>query len=215
MERRSHSDAAVREDTRPLPPPLTCGLCRGRSGEDVREHTIAHGVALPLCTYHRSVGFQRRRSGEDFVDALRRLWTKAGCLTVRRQDALDAHIDRITRAAVPVARERPGSYTWPWLREIAEARFAAGDPPRTVIRELRARFAGGALVPSVKTMHRWYRERRWEETTPEVTDAKARAAAAVARLVRAWRWLDRLPPGDLGFFLMTGHAAPPRYHRLC
>jgi hypothetical protein len=57
---------------------------------------------------------------------------------------------------------RPGSYTWPALRAEAEARWAAGDPPRRVIDELRARHTSAiAVAPSRATMYRWFREARW------------------------------------------------------
>ena len=92
---------------------------------------------------------------------LHRLWSAHGCLTKPRSRALDDHLAAM-RSEPPAPRHRPGSYSWAALRRDAEERFRAGDEPARVIRELRSRHSGGvATVPSVRTMRRWYQERRW------------------------------------------------------
>jgi hypothetical protein len=48
----------------------------------------------------------------------------------------------------------------------AEDEFAEGGPPMPTITRLRALFSDGpAAPPSVRTMRRWHRERRWLEPT--------------------------------------------------
>jgi hypothetical protein len=127
----------------------------------VVEHHLTHGVSVFLCEAHRRDGYQRRRGGRDFVDELAGMWGASGNLTSRHRRALMAHLNAVARAGVNT-RALPGSYSWPVMRAAAERRFAAGEPPRTVIFELRTRHAGGdAIVPSVRTMRRWFCEARW------------------------------------------------------
>jgi hypothetical protein len=48
------------------------------------------------------------------------------------------------------------------LRREAERRFAAGESPRTVIDDLRRTYGQGpAVVPSLRTMRRWFTQARW------------------------------------------------------
>jgi hypothetical protein len=120
---------------------------------------LGFGVSVWLCADHASDEFQQRRGGRDFVLTLQRLWNAHGCMTRRRSRALTSHIEALRGAA---AQPRPGSYAWPSVRAEAEARFLAGEDPRMVIAELRQKYGGGvARPPSVRTMRRWYHERRW------------------------------------------------------
>ena len=138
-----------------------CALCAGPGSGAVTEHHLTHGVSVFLCSTHRSDAYQRRRGGRDFVDELAGMWSASGCLSTRHRRALAAHVGRIARAQA-LARLLPGSYSWPVLRAEAERRFAAGESPRTVIEELRTQHRGGdAIVPSVRTMRRWFSEARW------------------------------------------------------
>jgi hypothetical protein len=120
---------------------------------------MTHGVTICLCAAHRSPEFLRRRGGRDLVGRLHALWSGAGCLTRNRARALEAHLRRVGQ---PGEAARPGSYAWPELRTEAEARFAAGERPETVIAELRSRHAGDpARPPSSRTMRRWFQDGRW------------------------------------------------------
>ncbi len=151
-----------------------CLICMGPGeGERARLH-LPFGVSVWLCAAHRSDEFQRRRGGRDLAASLSGAWRASGAMTRRRQRALEAHLARLASDGRPRATRRPGSYTWPGLRAEAEARWAAGEPARVVIDELRARHARSrAVVPARTTMYRWYREARWatvpaqgEEVTP-------------------------------------------------
>lgn len=138
-----------------------CALCAGPGSGSVSAHHLTHGVSVFLCSAHRSDAFQRRRGGRDFVDELAGMWSASGCLSPRQRRALAGHVTKIARANAP-ARLLPGSYSWPVLRAEAERRFASGEAPRTVIYELRTEHSGGdAIVPSVRTMRRWFCESRW------------------------------------------------------
>ena len=140
---------------------VVCALCASPGTGSVTEHHLTHGVSLFLCQAHRDDAYQRRRGGRDFAEELAGMWGASGCLAPRHRRAIVAHVGRITRANA-VAGPLPGSYSWPLLRGEAEGRFAAGEPPRKVIAELRATHAGGdAIVPSVRTMRRWFSEARW------------------------------------------------------
>jgi hypothetical protein len=143
----------------PQPDP-PCAIC-GHAGSRRRSpHHLTHGVSVWLCATHRSETFQRRRGGREFAERLGAIWAAAGASSARRDAALRSHIRRVRPN--PPARTRPGSYSWPRLRADAERRFAAGDPPRRVIVELRRRHARGvADVPSERTMRRWFAEARW------------------------------------------------------
>ena len=143
-----------------------CAICVERSrGKTVRVH-LGRGVSVWLCAGHASDEFRRQRSGRDFVLTLHRLWSAHGCLTKPRSRALDDHLAAM-RSAPPAPRRRPGSYSWAALRREAEERFRAGEDPTRVIRELRRAHSGGvAVVPSIRTMRRWYQERRWLRQTP-------------------------------------------------
>jgi hypothetical protein len=138
-----------------------CAICVERSrGRTVRVH-LGRGVSVWLCAGHASDEFRRRRGGRDFVLTLHRLWSAHGCLTKPRSRALDDHL-KAMHSEPRAPRRRPGSYSWVALRREAEQRFFAGEQPMRVITELRARHSGEvARVPSVRTMRRWYFERRW------------------------------------------------------
>ena len=131
------------------------------SGQGERgELHLPHGVSVWLCAAHRSLEFQRQRSGRDFEVTLGWAWGAAGCLTVRRRRALAAHRARL--GGEPAERERPGSYSWPALRREAERRTAGGEAPAAVIRSVRSLADDGvALPPSVRTVRRWISEGRW------------------------------------------------------
>ena len=139
------------------PPCAICGYCG--QGDQVLHH-LTHGLAVWLCDAHRSDGFLCRRSGREFVERLAAVWVASGVLTVRKREALAAHLRRIEAAGMQ--RNRPGSYSWPVLRREAERRFAAGEAPAEVISELRLTYRDGpAMVPSVRTMRRWFTQARW------------------------------------------------------
>ena len=140
-----------------LPP---CAICMGPgSGKRSRLH-LPFGLSVWLCAEHRDPEFLNRRAGRDLVVSLSGVWDAAGCMSASRQRALRAHLARV--APPPSSASRPGSYSWPALRTEAEERFARGEAPSLVIRELRARHApDAATVPSVRTMQRWFSEGRW------------------------------------------------------
>ncbi len=59
-------------------------------------------------------------------------------------------------------RRRPGSYAWPRLRLEAEQAFARGERVLATILRLRERHAHDhAVVPSIRTMRRWFSQGRW------------------------------------------------------
>lgn len=136
-----------------------CAICADRTRGRTRAVALGFEVSVWLCADHASDEFQQARGGRDFVLTLQRLWSAHGCLTKRRSAALTAHLAALRGGTPP---PRPGSYSWPSVREEAEARFRAGEDPGAVIAELRSRHGGGvARPPSVRTMQRWYHERRW------------------------------------------------------
>jgi hypothetical protein len=136
-----------------------CAICVDRTRGVTVSVRLTHGVTVWLCEAHASPEFRARRSGRDFVLTLQRLWTAHGCLTAARSRALTA---QLAEAAGPRASQRPGSYAWASLRRLAEEEFAEGGPPLQTITRLRGLCADGAAAPpSVRTMRRWHRERRW------------------------------------------------------
>ncbi len=140
-----------------------CAICMGRGEGERAPLILPGGVAVWLCAAHRSAEFPRSRAGRDFWVTLRYVWQAAGCLTARRERALEVHRERLLRAARgPSPRPRPGSYTWPALRRDAEAMWASGAPLASVVRRMRERASRGeARPPSTATLYRWFGEARW------------------------------------------------------
>ena len=141
----------------PGPP---CAIC-ARAGSVARRLVhLTHGVSVWLCHTHGGDAFMGEEQGVVFAERLAAMWIATGGLTCRREAALLAYV-RMRRTGGS-GRDLPGSYSWPLLRREAEARFAAGDDPRVVIVELRARYVDcPASTPSVRTMRRWYTQARW------------------------------------------------------
>lgn len=171
-----------------------CAIC-GRAGRGQRTlRHLTHGVSIWLCEAHRSDAFLRRRSGDEFVERLAAVWTASGVLTDRRRQALDAHLRRIQ--AISVERARPGSYSWPVLRREAERRFAAGDKPADVIAELRTTYRDGpAMVPSIRTMRRWFTQARWLSGSATKHNGAPRTTASPRRKGRAHPLVDLILSG--------------------
>jgi len=141
-----------------------CAICVERTRGRTRLVELGYGVSVHLCEGHGSREFQTQRSGRDFVLTLQRLWHSHGCLSVARSKALRRHLAACSGAE---ARLRPGSYSWPELRQMVEAAFAAGKPAAVVIAAVRRLHADGpAHPPSVRTMRRWHTERRWMARAP-------------------------------------------------
>ena len=123
----------------------------------------------------------RRDGGLAFVDRVAAAWAASDALTMRRRAALNAYLRRLRDAATP--RELPGSYSWPALRREAERRFAAGEPPSKVIEDLRRTYADApAVVPSLRTMRRWFTQARW--LVPDLLDALSAPPSTAPRFGR-------------------------------
>jgi hypothetical protein len=141
-----------------------CAICVERTRGRTTNLQLPYGVSVWLCADHASKEFVTMRGGRDFVLTLHRPWQAHGCMTKRRSKALDA---MLASGRTRRARARPGSYSWPRLRTEAEGLFARGVPVRRVIAELRKRHAQDyARAPSVRTMQRWFGQRRWEDPLP-------------------------------------------------
>jgi len=137
-----------------------CAICSDRTRGRTVALPLTYGVTVRLCERHASPEYQMRRDGLELTETLERLWRAHGCLTAARRRALAAHVALVTREPAP--RARPGSYAWPELRRLAEAEFARGGPALPTVHRLRRELAGGPVTPpSVRTMLRWYNQRRW------------------------------------------------------
>ncbi len=179
---------------------LPCAIC-GNSGRGPRtQRHLTHGVAVWLCDTHGSGAFMHRRAGREFTDRVAAVWTASGVLTVRRKQALEAHLRRVRM--VGAERDRPGSYSWPVLRREAERRFAAGEPPPEVIADLRGTSRDGpAMVPSVRTMRRWFTQARWLERQSTDRRQQPRTKAPATKSDRAHPLVE---------LILTGTASPSR-----
>ena len=178
-----------------------CTICGHRGRGAAFPHHLTHGLQVWLCLTHGATEFLQRRSGLEFVERLATVWAACGCLTRRKVAALRAHVERM-RAAND-GRKRPGSYSWPKLRDEAERRFAAGEPPDQVITDLRSRHANDtAVAPSVRTIRRWFSQRRWLALQPR------RRAVNEPRSPRPDD--HKPPPHPLLRLILTGVAYP--YH---
>ena len=178
-----------------------CAICAhgGRTPRSVRF--LTHGIWMWLCDAHGSDAFMRKHGGRDFADRLGAMWVASGVFGARRRAALVAHVQRL-QAAID-GQGKPGSHSWPMLRREAERRFASGEPPATVIAELRrAHRDGPARPPSVRTMRRWFSQARWMVSSPRV---RSNPTAAVA-----FRRPVRMPLQGNGTIMPTGIAARQR-----
>lgn len=184
------------------PPCAICG--RWREGRRALHH-LTHGVSLWLCDPHRSESYLHRDGGYDFVARATTVWAAAGALTKRRQAALRTHLRRLDQARTE--RELPGSYSWPALRREAERRFATGEPPKDVIADLRCKYADApSVVPSVRTMRRWFTQARWL-TTPIAGKRRRKHP-------RPQRYGPLTPGEQLVNLLLTGYGNQPRNRNL-
>lgn len=180
-----------------------CAICGGPGEGPRAEHHLTHGVSVWLCAAHRSDEFQRRRAGRDFVASLQAVWRAAGIRSRRHSAALTTHLRRIRP---PRERDRPGSYAWPDLRRDAEERWAAGEPPGSVIAELRGRHENNPFrAPSVRTMRRWFTQARWLHPG---RDRRGSGAAPAARPIRPTPRRDARALG--GTRPAQGHPTPKR-----
>ncbi len=137
---------------------IECAICEAVDG--VRPFHMTRRVVVHLCRTHRTDAYLSRDDGREFTDRIEAAWRTLGLATSARLAALAAH--RRAHGPRPDRSHCPGSYSWPALRLEAEGRFASGEPPREVIGDLRSRHVEApATVPSVQTMRRWFRERRW------------------------------------------------------
>lgn len=138
----------------------TSGACVVCSGAGARPYFMTHGVVVALCKAHREMSYLRRRSGRTFgADLRRHFLAKFGSLSGHQQAAIHTHSGCVSGVDL---KSGPGSYAWPSVRIEAEQRFAAGDDPRVVIAQLRRRYSSSiAIVPSVRTLQRWFAQGRW------------------------------------------------------
>ena len=134
-----------------------CAVCSVAAG---RPYFMTHGVVVALCKAHREMSYLRRRSGRVFGDQLRHHFiSKYGSVSARQNAAIQTHVDCVYGIDLTSG---PGSYAWPTVRLEAEQRFASGEDPRVVIAQLRRRYSGTpAIVPSVRTLQRWFAQGRW------------------------------------------------------
>jgi hypothetical protein len=137
-----------------------CAICVDRTRGKTQRVQLTHRVSVWLCQDHAGREFQTRRGGRDFVTTLHRIWKANDCLTVARDRALTAHLERLRGAQAQ--RPRPGSYAWPDLRRTLEARYAQGATPHDAHTAVQCEHgAGPARPPSRRTIQRWHAQRRW------------------------------------------------------
>ena len=164
--------------SRPSPAAPQCAICGPSGRGPCSQQHLTHGVSVWLCEVHGRDIFLQRRGGKDFAERLNAVWVASGSSSARRIAALRSHVRRIRNAGL--RSPQPGSYSWPKLRQEAERRFAAGECPRSVITELRQTYRDGpAMVPSVRTMRRWFAEARWLGTTPPATTRPTRRSLRI------------------------------------
>ncbi len=142
-----------------------CAICVDRTRGTTKRVQLTHRVSVWLCAAHASREFQTRRGGRDFVRTLHGVWQANDCLTVARDHALTAHLERLRQPRPQ--RPRPGSYAWPDLRRTVEAGYAAGATPADAHATVQQQHAAGpARPPSHHAIQRWHTQQRWLVTPP-------------------------------------------------
>jgi hypothetical protein len=141
-----------------------CAICVDRTRGRTRVVRLGYGVSVSLCERHASVEFQRQRNGRDFARTLLGVWEACGCLTAARHNAVRAHLASLLDRP---ARPRPGSYSWPDLRQALEHAYARGARPADTATQVHTRYATcPAHRPSRRTLERWHAQRRWLHRPP-------------------------------------------------
>jgi hypothetical protein len=149
-----------------------CVVCGHGGRGQARVRFLPHGIHVWLCAAHGTVGFMTRDGGREFARRLQVRWQSSEEFGPRRRASLSAHLERVRRLGG--ALDKPGSHAWPRLRREAERRFAAGDDPATVIRELRLDVSGGpAVAPSLRSFRRWFAQGRWLLPAPPLATTHA------------------------------------------
>ena len=139
-----------------------CVACFPRSSAGQRV-PLPYGVTLTLCREHRDPRFIASQSGRRFLAGVGEVCAGLGITARRYGEALRAFVDQCTNPR-PAPRHRPGSYAWPDQRQAAELVWARGG---TFEAGLAAALGlppppGFAFrLPSVRTVRRWWQERRW------------------------------------------------------
>ncbi len=148
------------------PLPDRCAICLGR--DRVAAFTMHYGIVIMLCDTHQRKRFLTMDGGARFTRLLSERWQSHGMLTKQRIRALGLHIRRIHDLATP--KELPGSHAWQPERQECERRFAAGEPADDIIRDIRDPLRWGShKPPSVRTIRRWFADKRWLRPTPGQT----------------------------------------------
>lgn len=122
------------------------------------------GGAVALCADHRSRAFLRSRSGRDFIASMCEALHSFGIDNSRVFDGILQVAHEATRVGGDVPRPRPGSYAWPEVRLAAEGVWRAGgtfEHGVAVASRLCTDLPKGVRPPSIYTLRRWWRERRW------------------------------------------------------
>jgi hypothetical protein len=134
-----------------------------------QEVPLKRGVRLVLCADHRDVRFLHSRGGRDFLAATSALFRSLGLTGRRYHDALMAFLDEVRDTARPTPRHRPGSYAWPELRRDAERAWRQGasfEDGCRIVYTHEEPITCRLRLPSLTTVRRWWREKRWMLARP-------------------------------------------------
>jgi hypothetical protein len=126
--------------------------------------TLPYGVSLVLCAEHRNPRFIASDSGRGFLAALADVYDGLG-LTARRYSAALRRFCELCATAGPGPRHRPGSYHHAARRQAAEQVWAGGGTFRAGLAAALANPPPATCAfrpPSLQTLRRWWRQRRWE-----------------------------------------------------
>ena len=207
-----------REAGRPRKAPrCVCCFPQSRAGQVV---PLRYGVQLVLCEDHRDPEWITAASGRFFLASVAETFRSLGLTGRRYGRALRAFVEDARQRSLPAPRRRPGSYTWPDLRERAEQVWAEGgayhDGEQALLAVVAAERAPDWPMPSPHTVRRWWREKRWlfgnRESAGQTDRAVTTSTSAVRgpgdgrsqRLARSPRsatlaqWLRRSPPDARG-----------------
>lgn len=182
---------------------LLCAICSAPRA--TTPHLMTHGVVVHLCSVHGDLNYLRRDGGQTFTRRLMELWVAHGSLTFKRRAALRAHLTRVRATAT---NELPGSYAWKAQRAHAEARFASGTDPDTVIQEVRDGHRFGGHPPSIRTVRRWLAQGRW--LTPPSHTPRRDVVGTIISVLDVFDKIDR----KARRFWHTHDSASVEYRRI-
>src|SRR5688572_18408377 len=91
---------------------IRCAICGPTEDRFAQPLLMSRGITVWLCDAHMATQYRLQNGGVTFVDALTTVWESSSGLTVRRQEALAAHMRWVRQVTEAM---HPPRFITPWL----------------------------------------------------------------------------------------------------